>query len=665
MADEGACIGMAEDHVQRLLEVRLRALPRRQHGAVEQPLLVGRVERRPGLHGNAEVAPRAEEAPRIALVLAAERPARERPREGLHHLLVIGRDRLVLGVQAQRAVRVKLVEADREQLQDLAGVVLVGIEPQLGDRLAARRHVEVDPHGGAERHRLQQLAEVAETVLRQEVEIRRQPLRVVAHVGVHVRDHEELGEREGDPLAELVGSLHGLLEKGPPHQPGRLLLTPRHRLVVGREMGGRGHRELLVEPAREALLLKGLHLARPRPVRRLEKETGGVLRAGRTGRQRRRRRGRRKRLAAVRRAEEALDLPRRIGRGVEVQVTLPAPERGEDRRLVIRPGRLDPPHPRPVGLRLRRVDVEQDRAVRAVDVLAADRTGQAGEGEAQHRRGLVLRQDQRRRPRAARRGPGLRRERGEEELAADLGRRRGRRRRWWWRRRRRAEGIDAGDDGARLEALLVRERLERLRGGEPDRTFVDRARLARRAGPVRRVVDRRAGRGGAEPDRDRSRVPPRSRREDRHRRRRPLSPPSSPPSAPAPAPPATAAPRASHRFVVPWYASLLAAPVLQAPLTGGTPRAAIPCGPSCRNLYEIVPRRSAAGSAGIPAGPAARQELKSLATDGGPWRDRNPALKGRNLNSPVLQRRVGGVQSITMERSGVPFEETPRRLWTR
>src|SRR6185295_1951073 len=121
-AEERPDVGMLEDDVERLLEIRLRALPWRHRGAIEQELLVGGVIRRPGLHRDAVVALRTEEAPRVALVLVAERPAGEGPREGLHLFLIVGRNRLILRVQVQRAVGVELVEADREQLQDLSRI---------------------------------------------------------------------------------------------------------------------------------------------------------------------------------------------------------------------------------------------------------------------------------------------------------------------------------------------------------------------------------------------------------------------------------------------------------------------------------------------------------------------------------------------------------------
>ena len=118
----------------------------------------------------------------------------------------------------------------------------------------------------------------------QQVEIPRQAVRVLAHLGVVVGDDEQLGEREGDPLAELVRSLDSLGEEGLPHQPGRRLLAGRRQqLVIGGEMRDRGQRHLLVEPARETFLLQGLHLAGARPVGRLEEEAGGVLLGGAPG----------------------------------------------------------------------------------------------------------------------------------------------------------------------------------------------------------------------------------------------------------------------------------------------------------------------------------------------------------------------------------------------
>ena len=89
------------------------------------------------------------------------------------------------------------------------------------------------------------------------------------------------------------------------------------------------------------------------------------------------------------------------------------------------------------------------------------------------------------------------------------------------------DDIGAGGDGAPLEARLVGERLEGRGGGELERPLVDRALLARRAGAVDRVVDRRAGRGGGDRDRQRRRVLPRLRGEDRRRRRLAPGPPAA------------------------------------------------------------------------------------------------------------------------------------------
>ena len=94
-------------------------------------------------------------------------------REALDVGLLERRNRLAAGVVQRLSLVVELEQPDREQLHELARIVLVGPDVACGVGLAVAEHRQVDAHGRVQRHVLQQLAEVAEGIRRERVVVAR------------------------------------------------------------------------------------------------------------------------------------------------------------------------------------------------------------------------------------------------------------------------------------------------------------------------------------------------------------------------------------------------------------------------------------------------------------------------------------------------------------
>ena len=241
-----------------------RGLARRDHTLHrvrigEQPLLAGVVLLGEQLHrqdlvrhgpagvAEAAVAGRTEGARPV--------PSREHVREPFDDRLVVRRDRLVVGVQLRRAVRVELDQADREELHELARVVLVGADIELRVRLPVPQHREIDAHHRVQRDLLDQLAEIAEGVARERVVVVREADRIP--VGERdLRGDQDLRQRPCHALAQLVAAPHRVLEPDVPALKIELGVVETRRgrdrpcrLHVG-ELRGRRQLHLLVDPAR-------------------------------------------------------------------------------------------------------------------------------------------------------------------------------------------------------------------------------------------------------------------------------------------------------------------------------------------------------------------------------------------------------------------------------
>eukprot|EP00968_Pinguiococcus_pyrenoidosus_P003052 scaffold180_cov311-Pinguiococcus_pyrenoidosus.AAC.34 len=161
-------------------------------------------------------------------------PVKARPHLGVGDdvVVVIRLDVVSVGLLA-RAVFVELVEADGEQLHDLARVVLVREHrvPKLprelqGERLVEAEHVR---HGDAVGHFLQGISEVAEGVAHEDVIVRDQRLVGVPDARVEDVHDEYLGEGPRHALPKLVRRRHG--DRVPHRALVELLLEQLRRLI--------------------------------------------------------------------------------------------------------------------------------------------------------------------------------------------------------------------------------------------------------------------------------------------------------------------------------------------------------------------------------------------------------------------------------------------------
>jgi hypothetical protein len=220
---------MIEQGVQGNAQVALGIgrlpLSHRGDGAAEETLLGGRVEvgvgRMPvvGLH-RAHIAFRvcivAEEATVGPIGRAGARipaPAREDLGQPLDIGMRVGLHRLPVD-QPGRAIGVQFDQANREQLHDLARIVLVGHTTALRVFLLVAQVGQVQPHHRMQADVFQQRTVVAEGVGGEHVVVRSHSARVVGHRAVTERDHEDLRERKGHPLTQLVLAGHRLSPPG-------------------------------------------------------------------------------------------------------------------------------------------------------------------------------------------------------------------------------------------------------------------------------------------------------------------------------------------------------------------------------------------------------------------------------------------------------------------
>ena len=165
-----------------------------------------------------------------------KRPAGEDFRHLGDGRLIVGGDGQPGGIEFERAVGLELIEADGEELHDLARVVLVGRGEQVAlvivGGLRAAQRAEVDAHDRAERDVFEQGAEIAEGAVHKQVVVVRHALRVVEERAVNVGDDKELAQGEGDALTELIGRSRGDL---PPRSLA--ILVAELRVVAQRRVG--------------------------------------------------------------------------------------------------------------------------------------------------------------------------------------------------------------------------------------------------------------------------------------------------------------------------------------------------------------------------------------------------------------------------------------------
>ena len=132
-------------------------------------------------------------------------------------VLVVSRDRLdarQTGIAVlYRAIGVQLHQTDREQLHDLAGVVLVRsyVVERIG--LLVAEHRQVAPHHRAQGDRFQQIPVIAERVLAKHVVVACQRHGFAAESSALIRHHKDLTESKCGALTQLVRRIQGALEK--------------------------------------------------------------------------------------------------------------------------------------------------------------------------------------------------------------------------------------------------------------------------------------------------------------------------------------------------------------------------------------------------------------------------------------------------------------------
>ena len=307
-------------------------------------------------------------------------------------LLVVGRNRQPDGAEGQASIKIEMIEADREQLHDLTGVVFVR-QPRTGSVcLIVLEHVEISPHRGIEGDVLEELAKIPKGAIDQDIIVGRERSRLVTQISGGIRNHQDFTQSEGNPLSQLVGSRNRV---GP---PGIVRLSDGWRVdsrrIHEREMRRGRRRKLVVQESVEALALDGRNQRRGRAKGCLRKKSTGISNGGRAGWKRRRRCWSRWDLPAPRQIKESRDFSRRKRRGLHAEIDLAGPEQGDDVRNRIRSDWSENPEVGSVGLWNRRANVEQDRAIRGVNAHPCDGTGEVRKLERKDRGGSIAGQPQ-------------------------------------------------------------------------------------------------------------------------------------------------------------------------------------------------------------------------------------------------------------------------------
>ena len=137
---------------------------------------------------------RVEPAPGLGLILPRERPPRIGLREILDNRLIVGRDRPPVAVLHDAAVLIEHDGTYREQLKHLSCEVFIRDLAAHRIDLRAPLHVEVLAHNGMQRDAFEQVAEVAECVVGEEVQVRRWAAIRILHGVVFERDDQNLGQ---------------------------------------------------------------------------------------------------------------------------------------------------------------------------------------------------------------------------------------------------------------------------------------------------------------------------------------------------------------------------------------------------------------------------------------------------------------------------------------
>jgi hypothetical protein len=220
LADERRHRVLRHQRIQHRFQILLRGLPGWNVDAPED-----------GLRAGVVIAFHREHLTDVVrrIVAPAARAGRGRigpPRQRLGHVrdhrLVISGNRMPAGIEDRASIRIQLCKSKREQLHQLARIILVRGCVLRWIGLVVIGHVQVAAHGRTQRYSLDQIAVVSESVVSKNAPIGRERIRIL-HAGL-LRHHPDLAQNERHALEKLVLPRDGIHEEG---------LGDRIQVVIG------------------------------------------------------------------------------------------------------------------------------------------------------------------------------------------------------------------------------------------------------------------------------------------------------------------------------------------------------------------------------------------------------------------------------------------------
>jgi len=182
------------------------------------------------LHGRQELRDRIAEVG----IAAAVRKTRENFGKLANVVVRIGRNRIAIGVEPKRAVRIQLEQPYREQLHDFTGIVLVGknVVGRIGATVVDM--AQVDSHCRMQRDITQQVAKISEGIRKQSIVVVTKRIGIDDEIVDVIGNHEYLAQRERDPLSQRVRCRHGAMPPGESAKQDQILDV----LLERRELSG-------------------------------------------------------------------------------------------------------------------------------------------------------------------------------------------------------------------------------------------------------------------------------------------------------------------------------------------------------------------------------------------------------------------------------------------
>ena len=178
----------------------------------------------------------------------------EDPRQPGHVGRAISLDRRT-AARLRRAIRVELVEAEREQLHQLARIILVGDGAGRAIGLLVAEEGQERRHRRIGRDRVEQCAIIAERIVHQHVDVGGGGELLPVEVHAADSDDQHVEQRHPDALTQLVGlgdhlAPHRRVESGLGIDVGGDVIAVGDQPIPVR--GRTRQRELVVDPSREA-----------------------------------------------------------------------------------------------------------------------------------------------------------------------------------------------------------------------------------------------------------------------------------------------------------------------------------------------------------------------------------------------------------------------------